>query len=63
MPLTHVNAYEVFPPEIVEEIQKYYSGGYLWIPKPNGNNIEEPSLTKSLSGKSVEHLNKLGRRF
>jgi hypothetical protein len=31
--LKHVNAYEIFSPEMVEEIQKYYSVGYLWIPK------------------------------
>lgn len=27
------NAYDVFPPELVEEIQKHFSGGVLWIPK------------------------------
>ena len=32
--LKHITTYKVFPPEIVQEIQKYYSGGYLWIPKP-----------------------------
>jgi hypothetical protein len=37
--LTHVNAYEVFPREIVEEIQKHCSGGYLWIPKPEEDEI------------------------
>lgn len=35
--LIHVNAQEVFPPEIVEEIQKYFSRGYLWIPKRNSS--------------------------
>lgn len=46
MPLTHVNAYEVFPPEIVEEIQKYYSGGYLWIPKPEAEEHEKKLETE-----------------
>lgn len=26
------NAYDVFPPELVEEIQEHFSGGLLWIP-------------------------------
>lgn len=38
MALKHVNAYEVFPPEVVKEIQKYYSGGYLRIPKRGKKN-------------------------
>ncbi len=29
----HVNANDVYPPELAKEIQKYYAGGYLWIPK------------------------------
>ena len=33
--LTHVNAYEVFSPEIVAKIQEYYSGEYLGILKPD----------------------------
>jgi hypothetical protein len=39
--LKHVNAFEVFPPELVEEIQKYYSGGYLWVLKPDGREDED----------------------
>ena len=34
MPLKHIEAYDVFPPEIVEEIQRYYFMDYLWIAKP-----------------------------
>ena len=37
----HINTYKVFPPEIVQEIQKYYSGGYLRIPKPYSNKPEK----------------------
>ena len=33
--MKHVNAREVFTPVLVKQIQKYYSGGYLWIPKYN----------------------------
>jgi hypothetical protein len=29
----HINAQDIYPPELVREIQKYYSGGYLRIPK------------------------------
>lgn len=43
-----INAYEVFPPEIVEEIQKYYSGDYLWIPKPDRKNIEETTKAEEI---------------
>lgn len=35
--MKHVNAKDVFPPEIVKEIQKHYSGGYLWIPQRERN--------------------------
>jgi hypothetical protein len=34
----HVNATDVLPPELVKEIQKYYSGGYLRIPKRGRKN-------------------------
>jgi len=34
MPLKHVNAYKVFPPEIVEEIQKYYQVVEKPVAKP-----------------------------
>ena len=34
----HVNANDVLPPELVKEIQKYYSGGYLRIPKRSKKN-------------------------
>lgn len=30
--MKHVNAKDVFTPETLAEVQKYYSGGYLWIP-------------------------------
>lgn len=31
----HINAQHIYPPELVKEVQKYYSGGYLWIPEPD----------------------------
>ena len=31
--MNHINARKVFSERIIKKIQKYYSGGYLWIPK------------------------------
>lgn len=39
MPTKHINAHDAFPPELVKEIQKYYSEGYSWIPRPDGEDI------------------------
>lgn len=36
--MKYLNAKDVFPPEVVKEIQKYYSGGYLRIPKRGKKN-------------------------
>lgn len=47
MALKYHNAQEAFPPEIVEEIQKYYPGGYLWIPKPEAEEFAEVAISKS----------------
>ncbi len=41
----HINAHDVYPPELVREIQKYYSGGYLWIPEPRDNKSKKKSDT------------------
>ena len=31
--MNHINARKVFSERIIREIQKYYSGGYLWLPR------------------------------
>jgi hypothetical protein len=31
----HINALDVYPDELIKEIQKYYLCGYLWIPEPD----------------------------
>ncbi len=36
--MKYLNAKAVFPPALVKEIQKYYSGGYLRIPKRGKKN-------------------------
>lgn len=47
MPTKHANAKNVFPPELVKEIQKYYSNGYLWIPKRDKKNTPRRQATKT----------------
>ena len=41
----HINAQDVYLPELVNEIQKYYSGGYLWIPEPHDKKSKKKSDT------------------
>ena len=54
--MNHINAREVFPPELVKEIQKYYSGGYLWIPKPDYHERNKEIRMLYEGGKSIKHI-------
>ena len=51
----HLNAHDVYPPELVKEIQKYYSGGYLWIPEPKSKKFKR---TVDRMDESYEHARK-----
>ena len=51
--MKHVNAREVFTPVLVKQIQKYYSGGYLWIPKQD---FQERETKICASGESIRNI-------
>ena len=55
MPVKHVNAYDVFPPEIVKGIQMHYSRGYLWIPK---SKADDKRATRKPSKRRIENKEK-----
>jgi len=52
----HVNVHDVFSAELVEEIQKHYSGGYLFIPKRNNKERDEEMRILYKSGASVKEI-------
>lgn len=35
--MKYMNADEVFPAELLKEIQKYVNGGMIYVPKPEGS--------------------------
>lgn len=45
--MSYSNARDIFPNEVLEIIQKYVDGGYIYIPKKEENKIAWGELTKS----------------
>ena len=41
--MKHVNANEILPEELLTMLQKYYQGGYLYIPKKNYCEVRQPT--------------------
>jgi len=56
--MNHVNARKVFSERIIKEIQKYYSGGYLWIPKQDYKERNEKICALYEKGESVRNIAK-----
>jgi len=51
--MNHINAREVFSERIIREIQRYYSGRYLWIPKQDYKERNEKSCVLYERGTKV----------
>ena len=47
------NALDILPPELVEQIQRYFKGGLLWIPSAKEHFRERNELIVSLVEKKV----------
>lgn len=47
--MSYSNARDIFPNEVLEIIQKYIDGEYIYIPKKEENKIAWGELTKSKS--------------
>jgi Mor family transcriptional regulator len=45
--MSYANARDIFPDEILEVIQKYVDGEYIYIPRKEENKIAWGELTKS----------------
>lgn len=58
--MKHVNAREVFEPNMVKQVQKYYSGGYLWIPKQN---FQERRAQIHRSYATGEPVNSIAKKY
>jgi Mor family transcriptional regulator len=56
--MNHINAHKVFSERIIREIQKYYSGGYLWIPKQDYKERNEKICVLHKQGESVRDIAK-----
>lgn len=41
--MKHVNANEILPEELLTMLQKYYQGGYLYVPKKNHCEVRQPT--------------------
>jgi len=54
--MKHVNAREVFTPRLVKEIQRYYSGEYLWIPKQNFQKRKANICANYAHGESINSI-------
>lgn len=57
--MSYANARDIFPDEVLEIIQKYVEGEYIYIPKKEENKIAWGELTKSKS----ELLNRNARIY
>lgn len=56
--MSHKNATKVFPSDLVKGIQKYYSGGYLWISNQGNEERNEKIRVLYKGGESIESLSK-----
>jgi Mor family transcriptional regulator len=54
--MNHINAHKVFSERIIREIQKYYSGGYLWIPKQDYKERNKRICVLYERGESVRNI-------
>lgn len=51
--VAYKNALDILPSELVEQIQRYFKGGLLWIPSTKDNFRERNDLIVSLVEKKV----------
>ncbi len=56
MPMKYVNANDVLPEELLSMIQKYYQGGYLYIPKGNYCEVKQQTDYKIELEKRNQHI-------
>jgi len=50
--MKYENATNILPPELLEEVRKYFPGGLLWVPKKGDPNLERDELiVKLVEGK------------
>jgi DNA-binding NarL/FixJ family response regulator len=54
--MNHINAREVFSERIIREIQRYYSGGYFWIPNQDYKERNEKIYGLRKNGKSIRDI-------
>ncbi len=51
--MKYENAANILPPELLEEVRKYFPGGLLWVPQKGDPNLERDELIVMLVGKKV----------
>ena len=56
IPMKYVNANDVLPEELLAMIQKYYQGGYLYIPKGNNCEVKQKTDYKIELEKRNQHI-------
>ena len=56
IPMKYVNANDVLPEELLSMIQKYYQGGYLYIPKGNDCEVKRQTDYKIELEKRNQHI-------
>lgn len=56
MPIRYVNASDVLPESLLMIVQKYYQGGYLYIPKENGCEVRQQTDYKLELAKRNQHI-------
>ncbi len=54
--MKHINAREIFTPVLVKQIQKYYSGGYLWIPRQDFQERKAKICMRYAYGESINSI-------
>lgn len=54
--MRYVNASDVLPKKLLTMVQKYYQGGYLYIPKENGCRIRQQTDYKLELAKRNQHI-------
>lgn len=56
MPMKYINANDILPEQLLSMIQKYYQGGYLYIPKENNHRIRRQTDYKIELAKRNQHI-------
>lgn len=54
--MKYVNASDVLPEKLLTMVQKYYQGGYLYIPKENGCAVRQQTDYKLELAKRNQHI-------